>query len=138
MAQSCAGETKASKHVCFQRVSPRPPPPGGGTRTRDMSASREYWNTRMPGSSVRSRTPRLRTPSLGVEVWAISSAGCVSMDDIQLLYSCPIRPGAAFHVHDDQSEAVMMRWASSYRRQKVSRQAHQQAKFTRSCSASSA
>ena len=40
----------------------------------------------MPASSVRSRTPRLRTPSLGVEAWAISTAGCVSMDDMQLLY----------------------------------------------------
>ena len=64
----------------------------------------------MPGSSVRSRTPRLRTPSLGVDVWAISSAGCVSMDDMQLLYSCPIRWVAASYMHDDQSEAVMMRW----------------------------
>src|ERR1700722_2243667 len=97
MAQSCAGETKASKHVCFQRVSARSPPPDGGTRTRDMSASREYRNTRMPGSSVRSRTPRLRTASLGVEAWAISTAGCVSMDDMQLLYSCPTRPVAAFY-----------------------------------------
>jgi hypothetical protein len=32
------------------------------------------------------------------------------MDDMQLLYSCPIRSVAASYMHDDQSEAVMMRW----------------------------
>jgi putative SOS response-associated peptidase YedK len=32
------------------------------------------------------------------------------MDDMQLLYSRPIRPVAAFYLHDDQSEAVMVRW----------------------------
>ena len=68
----------------------------------------------MPGSSVRSRTPRLRTPSLGVEVWAISSAGCVSMDDMQLLYSCPIRPVAAFYVQRRPVRSVMPQQAKRY------------------------
>src|ERR1700694_4827429 len=52
-----------------------------------MAASSEYSNTRTPGSSARRCTPRLRTASLGVEGWAISTVGCVSLDDMQQLYA---------------------------------------------------
>ena len=46
----------------------------------------------MSGSSARSCTPSLRTASLGVEGWAVSTAEFVSMDDMQQLYSLLFAP----------------------------------------------
>ena len=44
----------------------------------------------MSGSSARSCTARLRTASLGVEAWAVSTAILVTRVDMQQLYSCAI------------------------------------------------